>query len=908
MTVEHSPKHPLSITPPPGFTPFPVEAIEGTLLERFESMVEIDPGQLAVCDQHKRLTYRELNTSANSLAHELLSRRGPRNEVVAFFAHQEADSIIKILGILKAGKTYLALNPSFPKDRLESLLKTSAADVLLSSPAEAALWQGVQKKLPGLSQVDFTGRLEPQGTNPALVVDKTLPPFLSYTSGTTGNPKIILQENRGLLCQVHDYTNDFGFNPRDRFALLNPLSFGGGSFALLGALLNGATLCIYDLKNQGLRGIQAWIKAEEITVLNMPPPVFRNIFGGVSSEITFPTVRIIILAGDTMIEREVEICRAHFLPSCTLVNMLAMTECGLVTRFQVDFSREPGHVIPVGYPFAHVGIKVTDENGKDLPAGREGIIVVDTNYISRDPRLDRQGSVEGVIRADVATGRCTVRSEDLGRIREDGALEHLGRQDSVIKIRGLRIDLAEVEAILYQHEAVKDATLKATRDERFHDLQIVAYVVPQAGEPPTVAELYKFLSWKLPQYMIPNRFVFLAQLPLSSNGKVDAQQLPEPDWDEPAPGQEYEKPRTAIELQLVEIWQEILNIKRIGIHDNFFTLGGNSLLALQMFERVEANLKVKLPLQSLLSAPTLAEISTLISDSAPVTKPTTIALIRKGNDEGTIFMVPGGARTGISLVDLAVRLHPGRSIYALEYPGMNGYLEPMDNLHSLASFFIAEIKSVQEHGPYHLIGPCLGGVIAFEMAQQLHASGEKVGLLALLDSTPPTEDMRKPGQYYQQRASQLLKGNLLGTYLGGLRARLWRKVTVAVGPKGHLGRTKIYLQARILFDRLRYAFHKTGKQRWLDHRLDRQTWEVFEKLQIAKKTYLPSKYPGRALIILNQLSDGTARENLWADLVDSQRCFYIPGTSHMNIFSLESSLDRMAELINETLLNEFTGV
>ncbi len=457
--------------------------------------------------------------------------------------------------------------------------------------------------------------------NPDVPIDLDIPPYLSYTSGTTGEPKIIIQENHGLLSQVRDYSNDFGFFFGDRFALFNPLSFGGGSFALWGALLNGATLSIYDIKNQGLQEIPAWIKREAISVLNMPPPVFRNIFGGLAPDVILPSVRVIILAGDTMIKREIEIARQHFAPTCFLVNMLAMTEAGLVSRYIMDLQSEPGNIVPVGYPFAGVEISIVNEQRGNCACGK-----------GRDNSSQNQGTSHatcaeiqvklrmGYSIADPGSGRCVAKSEDLGRFREDGALEHLGRKDNVVKVHGLRIDLAEVEALLYMHPSVKGATLLAMRNERFHGIQLVAYIVPQTGETPKIADIYKFLSWKLPQYMMPTRFVFLEQLPLTSNGKVDQGQLPEPDWDEPAPGQGYEKPRNPVELQMVEIWQELLDLKRVGIHDNFFALGGNSLLALQMFERIETILHVKLPLQSLLTSPTLAEIGSLVSQSVGDTR------------------------------------------------------------------------------------------------------------------------------------------------------------------------------------------------------------------------------------------------------------------------------------------------
>ncbi len=260
---------------------------------------------------------------------------------------------------------------------------------------------------------------------------------------------------------------------------------------------------------------------------------------------------------------------------------------------------------------------------------------------------------------DPQTKWCTVLSGDLGRLRDDGALEHLGRKDTVVKIRGLRIDTAEVEAMLYMHELVQEAAVTARAADNLGELQIVAYVVPKFASDLTIAQLYGFLSWKLPQYMIPSRFVFLDKLPLSSSGKIDRNQLPEPDWSLPVLGEKFISPRNSIEWQLAEIWSDLLKVKRIGIHDNFFTLGGHSLLALQLLEQVEKEMKVKLPMQTLAKHPTLAGMAGLIEAQSPNTVRTSITLLRKGENKPALFFVPGGARSGISVMNLATRTQSG---------------------------------------------------------------------------------------------------------------------------------------------------------------------------------------------------------------------------------------------------------
>jgi thioesterase domain-containing protein/acyl carrier protein len=626
--------------------------------------------------------------------------------------------------------------------------------------------------------------------------------------------------------------------------------------------------------------------------LNMPPPVFRNIFGNMPEGEKFPSVRLILLGGDTMISRDVEIFQQHFSPSCHLLNYLGLTEMGIATRYFIDPQVDSGPNIPVGYPFEGVEISIVSEDGTPLPPGGEGELVIKTSYLTRDPRLNRESMDDNRFTTDPQTGWCTVLSGDLGRIREDGALEHLGRKDTVVKIRGLRIDTAEVEAMLCMHESVQDAAVSARGTENLGELQIVAYVVPKLSSDLTIAQLYGFLSWKLPQYMIPSRFVFLDKLPLSSNGKIDRNQLPEPDWNQPVLGDKFISPRNSIEWQLAGIWSDLLKIKRIGIHDNFFTLGGHSLMALQLLERVEKDMKVKLPMQTLAKHATLAGVAGLIEELSPITIRSSITLLREGEEKPALFIVPGGARSGISLMNIASRITPGHKVYALEYPGMDGYLDPLDDIGFLADFFNQQILSVQPEGPYHVAGPCLGGVIVFEMAQQLLEAGKKVGLLALLDSTPPGGEStwaakKRTSQYYRNRAAAIMKTRNLNAYLGSLKTRLRRN--------------KFFLTVDSLWKRLRYNFHKTDEQLWQDRRLDKQTWFVFDKLQLAKKSYLPQKYPGKAVVLFNAVSEGTPREKQWRDLLGECDVYYIPGTSHGNIFSADTSVDRLAAILNQYL-------
>jgi acyl-coenzyme A synthetase/AMP-(fatty) acid ligase/thioesterase domain-containing protein/acyl carrier protein len=775
-------------------------------------------------------------------------------------------------------------------DKLQALVSDLGISLLISTPSSAEMAAELHTRQAGLKVLEANVLESGRTDNPGVAISVDVPPYIGYTSGSTGKPKIISHHTRGLLDHQRVKTNEFGLVATDRWAILNPLSFGGGALGLYGALFNGATACLYDISSRGLQEIPAWMEKQAITIVNTPPPVFRNIFGGLPADLKFPSVRLILLSGDTMISQDVNLCRQHFSQDCTLSNMLALTEVGIVSRAFIKLSTETERTISVGYPFDGVEIKLFNETGQEVAPGEVGEIVVTSRFVSHDP-LDPSDVQSGRVRVDPISGLRAVPSGDLGRIREDGSLEYLGRKDSVVKIRGLRVETAEVEAVLYQHPKVKEAAVMALESKLSGEKTLVAYIVPQPGMPPSLKELRTYLPKQLPFYMVPALFVFLEKIPLNSNGKVDRALLPEPDWKQPVQGEYYISPRNSVEWRLVQFWREVLKLERVGIRHDFFALGGDSLQALQLMARIKSEWDLDLPLQTMISRPTIADLASLINELKPHPVRTSISALRTEGDRVTLFMVPGGARTGISLMKFASRLDPGFRIYAVEYPGMEGYLEPMDQIEALAEFFLQQIRSVQPHGPYHLIGPCLGGVIVFEMAQQLTANGEKVGLLAVLDSTPPASDAKQESYrtqgYYRKRLTSLLQA-------GNFSALLW-------GLKSRLRRIKALLFLRGMWMQLRHATFKTKGQEWQDHRLDAHSQVVFDKLKVAKDLYVPRPYPGHGLVILSESAKETPRPRLWAELLKEMDCFYIPETSHNNIFDSDSSLDEIGRLINKQL-------
>jgi thioesterase domain-containing protein/acyl carrier protein len=337
------------------------------------------------------------------------------------------------------------------------------------------------------------------------------------------------------------------------------------------------------------------------------------------------------------------------------------------------------------------------------------------------------------------------RTGDLARWRADGELEFLGRMDQQVKIRGYRIELGEIESVLRQHEQVKECVVLA-REDRPGEKRLVAYLVMKkdAGSNLAITSFRTYLKNKLPDYMVPPSFVVLESLPLTPNGKLDSRALPGPELDQTNSDGEYVEPRTAMEKALAEIWAEVLGTKRVGVNDNFFELGGHSLLAVRLFSQIEKILGHKLPLASLFQAPTIAALAALIQEPDRNHGWSPLIAIQPRGDRPPFFAVHCGYGQVLFYRPLTQLLGPNQPFYAFQSQGLDGTPFKHTSIEAMASYYIGEMRGVQPHGPYNLGGYCTGGLIAFEMAQQLHAKGEEVALLALFDAY---NTLRPPQRY-----------------------------------------------------------------------------------------------------------------------------------------------------------------
>ena len=582
---------------------FPPEEIEQSIGERFEKQAAAHPDRIAIRSGGRSMTYAELNAAANRLGRAILHAAGDADRVVLLF-EQGGPVIVAVLAVLKAGKTYVPLDPGYPAARLAELVEDSEAGLILTDDAhlEGAKMLASGRSLPVLSSdaVDPSDR----GDDLGMRVAPDAIAYMLYTSGSTGRPKGVVQKHRNLLHFVRTYTNSCRITPDDRIAWLHSITFSASNMNVYPALLNGAAVYPHDVKRRGVDGLAELLMGERITVCQCVPTVFRHFLSGLTGEERFPDLRVFELGGEPVYRRDVELFRVRVGTHCVLVNRLAFTEASVAAQYFITAETElPASAVPVGRPAEGMEILVLGEDGRE--AGREevGEIALRSHHLSpgywRRPDLTAKAFTNG-------GGPRTYRTGDMGRIRADGLLEYAGRKDFRVKVRGYTIEVAEVEAALLEIGGVKSAVVVAREDHR-GDQRLVAYLVP-AGVAPTPDELRTRLGDRLPDFMVPSAFMVLDAFPLTSTGKLDRLALPAPDLTQVEAAGGYAAPRTDTEAKVAAIWAEVFALDRVGIHDDFFALGGHSLLAGRIAARIRQAYGVELSLGALFDAPTVAEL------------------------------------------------------------------------------------------------------------------------------------------------------------------------------------------------------------------------------------------------------------------------------------------------------------
>lgn len=716
-----------------GFVRFADEEIEQSIPRRFEQQVEKYPDQVAIKTPHYEWTYRQLNRIANHVADSILEQTGQDQERVALLFDHDAPMVAGLLGALKAGKTYIPLDPNYPHDRLLYMLEDSQASAIVTNTAQLELASTLSAGSLTLVNIDelHTGS---DCSNPDPVVTPDTLAYILYTSGSTGQPKGVMQNHRNVLHFMRVYTNNLHIGPADKLTLISSYSFDAAVMDMFGALLNGATLYPINAKQDGLFDLANYLNEQQITIYHSTPTVYRYFVNSLDEIQKFPSVRLIVLGGEAVVRNDIELYKKNFADQCIFVNGLGPTESTVSLQYFIDKQTElTQNAVPVGYAVDETEVLLLNAAGEN--AVLAGEIAIQSPHVALGywqlPDLTQSafGSKPH------QPGQRIYRTGDLGRLLPDGTIEFRGRKDFQVKIRGHRVEIGEIEARLSEHENVKECVVNAA-DQENGDKVLVAYLVPN-GQQPSAGEMRSFLQKKLPDYMIPALFVPLEKLPLTPTGKIDRRALPVPHAEDRLREHLHIAARNKTEEKLVKIWEELLQTQPIGVRDNFFELGGHSLMAVHMFSRLNHEFSVNLPLATLFREATVEYLAQTIQDRSGPTTWSSLIEIEPQGDHPPFFCVHGITGDILWFRELAQCLAPDYPFYGLQSRGLDGIQDPLAHIEEMAAHYIEEIRKLQPGGPYYVGGASFGGAVALEIAQQLTSQGEQVAMLAIFDHSPP---------------------------------------------------------------------------------------------------------------------------------------------------------------------------
>lgn len=717
------------------FVPFAAEDVERSIPWRFDQQVARHPERVAVKTRKRQLTYRELQCEANRLARAIVERRGSAQEPVAYLVSDDAKMVIAILGILKAGKIFVPLNIEHPASRNRLSVEDAQAlitvvdDTTLKAAAEIA----VESELLNIDAIKTTEHGLPKGVE--LSGDSFA--AILYSAGSTGQPKGVLQDHRFHIHNTMHHTNGLRITPSDRLTLLSSRASQQAMTGIFSAMMNGAGLYPFRIKEEGLERLANWIEEEKITVYHSSASVFRQFAKSLSVGRTLGSVRVVKLGSESVSRSDFELWRNHFSRHCIFVNALSSTESGTIRQFVAyPSSVIEGNKIPAGFAVQDMEILLLDETGVPVKPGEVGEIAVRSRFVFpgywRKPEETKQAFVG---EAD-AGGRRTYRTGDLGQLLPDGCLLHRGRKDFRVKIRGNRVELAEIEMALAEIAGVRQAVVTA-EEKTPENPRLVAYIVAKEEPTPKGDYLRSELRKKLPDYMIPAVYVFLKELPLTPQGKVDRRALPAPRWED-----EIIASCNSVELLVAEIWKEVLGTDCVDKRQNFFEAGGDSLLAIRMIDELEQAFRKKLTPEIFVNGGTVHSLASRLMEEWEQAPPA-LFLSAPGAAIGPpLFLLHGDYSTGgLYAIKLARLLGKQWSLCTVQPLRKQGYPLPT-SLATMAEENLGRLVTTQAHGPYRLAGYCHGGLIALEMAQRLKARGETVELLVVIDAIARNASLR----------------------------------------------------------------------------------------------------------------------------------------------------------------------
>jgi amino acid adenylation domain-containing protein len=722
--------------------------------ELFEQQVQKTPDTVAVVFEDQQLTYGELNARANRLARYLRSKGVGIETPVGMCLERSQELIITILGILKAGGTYVPLDAEYPTKRLEQMLADSCIKHLVTESAFLG-------KLPETDRLDIcidTDANPIAGEKPehlGIEIDSMHLAYIIFTSGSTGQPKGVMIEHRSATNLLLDMADRLSVTHEDRLLSVTTPTFDISVLEFFVPLVTGGSVEIASkIAVRDPRELIERLDANSITWMQSTPSRWDLLFdSGWKGD-----KRLKVLSGgeplnDTLANRIRTSCFG-------LWNVYGPTE---TTVWSTGIESHAGEKsCCIGRPIANTQIYILDANRALVPIGVAGELCIGGDGLARGylnrPDLTAERFVTNPYSQDPHSR--LYRTGDLCRWRADGNIEYLGRIDHQVKLRGFRIELGEIESTLVRHPAIAQCVV-ILREDRPGDKRLVAYYTAAGELLPSVAQLREHLGASLPEYMIPSAFVLLDALPLTPSGKIDRRALPAVELKNIGTEDQYTPARNGIEEQLVQIWQEILGIERIGIHDNFFALGGHSLLAVQLFHAIHERFQKFLPISLVFQRGSIAQIATFIDQAIEGSPIARVVRLAQAHTGPKLIVMPGLNGQLLYSLKLVEHLKQRFDICGLEPNLSREYLETFGDFRRLANEYLKIILAHQPSGPFNFVGYSYGGFLGYEIARQLQQLGHRVDFVGVIDTGPDPGSSSKDFRSLAKYAMQVL-GNLPG--------------------------------------------------------------------------------------------------------------------------------------------------
>lgn len=850
----------------------------------FEKRAAESPDAPAVVLDERALSYRELNERSNALARRLRALGVGVDTPVAVCCDRTPDLVVALMAAMKAGGAYVPLDPAYPRERLAFMLEDTAAPVLLTEEKLLDLFPERRARTICLD----TGWGEVAGESVENLGGEAAPDklaYIIYTSGSTGKPKGVCCRHASVLNLFADFDRRAPLSPGDRCALWTSVSFDVSVYEIFSALLAGGTLCIAsDAIRYDSAAFIPWLEENRIAGAYVPPLMLGDLDEWIKAHPGRLSLRR-LLVGVEPINETLLGSIVDGVPGLTIINGYGPTEttiCSTLHTVRRETVRD--RVTPIGRPVQNSWIYLLDPAMRPVPVGIPGEIFIGGEGLARGylnrPELTDERFVPDAIGG--RPGSLLYRTGDRARLLGNGEIEFVGRTDYQVKVRGFRVEPGEIETTLEQHPAVREAVVLAKAD-RTGAKRLVAYAVTDKSTVTSTSDLRAFLKQKLPDYMVPTSFVLMDSFPLTPNGKLDRAALPEPEATRDE-SRAYVAPRNEIEARLAQVWERVMGIERIGVTDNFFDLGGHSLLAVRLFSEIMRVFGSSIPLAAIFQSPTIAELAPLLEGERVSGSGRSLVAIQPRGTKPPLFFVHAYGGGVFFYRELSDRLGPDQPFYGLQAIGLAGKRLPHRRVEDMAAHYIVEMRTVQPKGPYYLGGRCLGAYIALEMANQLLARGEQVGLLAILDS-------------YWAPAKPLTAGMKLGQHVqnlksGGIGDKLAYLVEHAVI---RWGKTKIRLVglASEIALRMGHPVPERLRETYIDQLIPRINGQ-------AELRYRPAIYPG--IITFFQATAEVERDprQFWGKLTSGGIDVEMVPASHRDIL-VEPNVGVLAEKLGQAL-------